>query len=41
MRIEMLEILVVLSIIVTTVFLAGVAAAFDSGSKHSGRKDYY
>ena len=37
----MIEVVVLLSIIVTTIFLTGIAAAFGSENKHSGRKDYY
>jgi hypothetical protein len=37
----MIEIVVLLSIIVTAVFMTGIAAALGSDTKHSGRKDYY
>jgi hypothetical protein len=37
----MLEIVVLLAIIVTTVFLVGITAAFGSENQHSGRKEYY
>jgi hypothetical protein len=37
----MIEVVVLLSIIVTTIFLTGLTAAFGSENKHSGRKDYY
>ena len=37
----MIELLVLLSIIVTTIFLTGIAAALGSENQHSGRKDYY
>ncbi|MHA1926104.1 MAG: hypothetical protein ACXABV_15400 [Candidatus Thorarchaeota archaeon] len=37
----MIEIVVLLSIIVTTIFVTGIAAAFGSENRHSGREDYY
>ncbi|MHA2004829.1 MAG: hypothetical protein ACW975_10910 [Candidatus Thorarchaeota archaeon] len=37
----MIEIVVLLSIIVTAVFMTGIAAALGSDTKHSGRKEYY
>ncbi|MHA2142137.1 MAG: hypothetical protein ACXADC_09670 [Candidatus Thorarchaeota archaeon] len=41
MRMGMIEIMVLLSIMVTTIFLAIVAAVLGSDTRHSGRKDYY
>jgi len=37
----MIEVVVLLSIIATTVFLAGITIAFGSKNKRSGRADYY
>ena len=41
MRMEMIEVVVLLAIIVTTIFVTGLAAAFQSETKNSGRMDYY
>ncbi len=37
----MIEIVVLLTIIVTAIFLTGITASFGSENKHSGRTDYY
>ncbi|MFW9802513.1 MAG: hypothetical protein ACFFFC_07670 [Candidatus Thorarchaeota archaeon] len=37
----MIEVLVLLSIIITTIFLAGITVAFGSKNRHSGRTDHY